>query len=387
MATEVGRVILLNGAPSTGKTTIARALWEALEPPHWYRSWDDFRQGYLPRHLDSARGQWSRIHERQLFQMLSDGYRAAIRAMALVGHNVISESIILPANVDKYLTALDGIPVFLVGVRCPLDVAEQRERARAAAERYRGEPIDLRVPEFELVHSHGAYDLEIDTSVCSVAEAVATITRTLARPPSPSAFDVIRAERRTSPATSGMPSLFPFELSTERLRLRDYVPADAVAVQLFAGDPEVVAHLPFGPNELIDTEAFIRRAMASARATPRRSYEVALTDRTTGELVGGIRLGVQSEIHREASLGYILRRDRWGRGLMTEAPSALAEFGFRQLELHRIWATCAVDNIGSMRVLEKIGMRLEGHLREHISVRGQWRSSYLYAVLKDDLHR
>lgn len=195
---STGRVILLNGPPSSGKTTIARALWEVLEPPYWYRSWDDFRQGYLPRHLDTARGPWSRIHERPLFQMLSDGYRRAIRAMALVGHNIISESIILPANVDAYLYALEGIPVFLVGVRCTLDVAEQRERARAPTDRHNGVPIDLRVAEFELVHSHGAYDVEVDTTASSVEEAVATIQSALAAPPSPSAFEKIRAGRRAS---------------------------------------------------------------------------------------------------------------------------------------------------------------------------------------------
>jgi chloramphenicol 3-O phosphotransferase len=198
VATEevTGRVILLNGPPSSGKTTIAHALWKVLEPPHWYRSWDDFREGYLPRHLDSARGPWSQMHQRPLFQMLSDGYRGAIRAMALAGHNLISESIILPANIDAYLAALDGIPVFLVGVRCTLDVAEQRESARAPTERQKGVPIDLRVPEFELVHSHGAYDVEVDTSASTVSDAVERIQAALAAPPSPSAFERIRADRR-----------------------------------------------------------------------------------------------------------------------------------------------------------------------------------------------
>jgi RimJ/RimL family protein N-acetyltransferase len=51
---------------------------------------------------------------------------------------------------------------------------------------------------------------------------------------------------------------------------------------------------------------------------------------------------------------------------MTEAASALVGFGFTHLGLHRIWATCAVDNIGSRRVLEKLGMTREAHLREHL---------------------
>lgn len=189
------------------------------------------------------------------------------------------------------------------------------------------------------------------------------------------------------PKAEDPPSFAPFELLTERLRLRDYEAADLDAVHRFSSDPAVVEHLPFGPNERSDTEAFLQRAMALARAVPRRSYEVALTDRMTRELIGGIRLGIESELHRDASLGYILRRDLWGRGLVTEAASALVGFGFRRLQLHRVWATCAVDNIGSRRVLEKLGMTREAHLRQHSWVKGRWRDSYLYAILEQEWPR
>lgn len=179
---------------------------------------------------------------------------------------------------------------------------------------------------------------------------------------------------------TGPPSIVPFELVTERLRVRDYEAAVLEAVHWITTDPITVEHLPFGPNECSDTEAFIRRVMASAKEVPRRSYEVALTDRASGELVGGIRLGIRSDVHRDGSLGYILRRDLWGRGLVAEAARALLALGFGDLGLHRIWATCAVQNI-ARRVLEKLGMT-RGHFREHLWMKGRWRNSYLYAVLE-----
>lgn len=200
----LGRVLLLNGSPSAGKTTLARALWEILEPPHWYRSLDDFRKGYLDRHWDAARGPWSST-DRPLFRMLVEGYLRSLRAMTVAGHHVISESVILPDNLATYLDALAGCRVVLVGVRCPLEVAEQRERERAPAERYRGEPIDLQVPEFDLVHSHGAYDAEVDTSVTSVEDAVELIRGRLASLPASLAFDRLRAQRASSPARLGTP--------------------------------------------------------------------------------------------------------------------------------------------------------------------------------------
>lgn len=62
----------------------------------------------------------------------------------------------------------------------------------------------------------------------------------------------------------------------------------------------------------------------------------------------------------------------------------LVGFGFEQLGLHRIWATCSTENAGSARVLEKLGMRPEAHFKEDVNIRGRWRDSYLYAVLAND---
>ena len=189
-----GHVTLLNGAPSSGKTTLARALQQVLEPARWHRSLDDFRQGYLDKHWAPARGPWSRAPERPLFQMLVEGYLRSLRAMALVGHNLISESVILPSSRELYVETFDGIEVFLVGVRCPLVVAQQRERERGD----RFSQVELDVPEFELVHSHGAYDVEVDTSVVSVQEAVTLIQAALATPPQEAAFDRLRRSRTGS---------------------------------------------------------------------------------------------------------------------------------------------------------------------------------------------
>jgi len=177
---SAGRVVLVNGAPSSGKTTIARALWPVLEPPHWYRSLDEFRKGYTEEAWDRGRGPWS-AQTRPMFLMLLAGYLGSLRAMALAGHHILSESVILPANLGLYRSAFEGLEVFVAGVRCPLRVAEERERARAPSERHLGVPIDLNVPEFELVHAQGRYDVEVDTSLLTLDEAVARIRVALAR--------------------------------------------------------------------------------------------------------------------------------------------------------------------------------------------------------------
>jgi len=66
---------------------------------------------------------------------------------------------------------------------------------------------------------------------------------------------------------------------------------------------------------------------------------------------------------------------------MTEAVRALVGYGFGELKLHRIAADCDPRNIGSWRVMEKIGMRREGHLLENLLLAGEWVDSYVYAIL------
>ena len=173
-------------------------------------------------------------------------------------------------------------------------------------------------------------------------------------------------------------------IATERLLLRDFTADDAPAVHRYGSDPEVVRYMPWGPNTWADTEDFIKRKLDEQRADPRSTFNLAVTIASTGELIGGCGISVLSLSRREAVLGYAYRQDVWGKGYATEAAKAFIALGFETLGMHRICAYVDVDNIASARVLEKAGMQREGLLRQHIPVRGEWRDSYLYAVLEDD---
>jgi ribosomal-protein-alanine N-acetyltransferase len=170
-------------------------------------------------------------------------------------------------------------------------------------------------------------------------------------------------------------------LETSRLALRELRVDDARAVNAYASDPEVVRYLDWGPSTLEDTERFLATARAARDAVPRTAYHLAVVLRSTGRLIGGCRIEVRRPADRGGDIGYAFDRYAWGRGYATEATRALLEFGFDSLELHRIWATCDVRNRASARVLEKLGMRREGHLRQTTRPKGEWRDSYLYAIL------
>jgi RimJ/RimL family protein N-acetyltransferase len=171
------------------------------------------------------------------------------------------------------------------------------------------------------------------------------------------------------------------ELVLARLRIREWRLGDWPAAHEYASDPEVVRYLDWGPNTEAETRAFIRETMRTRRKRPRTRYDLAVALRSTDRVIGGARLWIESTQHREGSIGYTLARSNWGQGYATEVAAGLLRLGLETLGLHRIHAIVEPENVASARVLEKVGMRREGHLRDHRFAKGRWRDSLLYAIV------
>lgn len=173
-------------------------------------------------------------------------------------------------------------------------------------------------------------------------------------------------------------------LRSERLLLRDMRPDDLPGVLRYAADPEVARFQPWDPADESGHRAYLAATIAQSTSVPRSSYQLAIERVSDQRFIGVCDLTLSAPW--EATLGYFLEAASWGRGYATEAVHTLIEAGFSALGLHRISATCAPENHPSVRVLEKLGMRREGHLRQHFRLRNGWRDSYLYAVLTDEWH-
>lgn len=115
-----------------------------------------------------------------------------------------------------------------------------------------------------------------------------------------------------------------------------------------------------------------------------KGVALAIERREDGALVGAVDLRIDPD-HRRAELGYWIGKPYWGRGYATEAAAALVGYGFDVLGLNRIYAYHFTRNPASGRVLQKIGMRHEGTLREHTMKWGELLDDELYAVLAQDL--
>jgi RimJ/RimL family protein N-acetyltransferase len=177
---------------------------------------------------------------------------------------------------------------------------------------------------------------------------------------------------------------FMEKIETERLLLRDLKETDAQAVQDYAADVAVVRFMDWGPNNREETEAFIQRALEAQKEKPRHHYTLAITLKVDKKLIGSCGVHVSNPDNREGWIGYCFNKQFWGKGYATETAKTLVEFGLEKLCLHRVFATCDPENIASARVLEKAGMKFEGHIREHKLVKGKWRDSLLYAVINQE---
>lgn len=173
----VGRIIFLNGTSSSGKSSIARELLDVLDDGVFFHlAVDNFnamrtKRVLRPEELDTA------------LRRTRMGFHRSIAAMAEVGNDVVVDHVLSePWRLLDCLSVLRPEDVLFVGVHCPLDELTRREQARG------DRPSGLAAHQYDLVHRHGDYDLECDTSTASPRECAERIKDFLPRLPRRTAF-------------------------------------------------------------------------------------------------------------------------------------------------------------------------------------------------------
>lgn len=188
-----------------------------------------------------------------------------------------------------------------------------------------------------------------------------------------------------SSSTNTAPMLGPPRLETSRLVLRALRPDDASALFAYAHDPEVSRFTTWLPYEsLADAQRFLAQAQDNYRTGKIGLWAIEKEARMIGT-IGLAGEGVNGHFrHARAELAYALARESWGQGLVPEAAREILRFGFTSWHLNRIEARCLIENLASARVMEKIGMKFEGVLRQQIHFKGAFHDSKMYAILKGD---
>jgi RimJ/RimL family protein N-acetyltransferase len=170
-------------------------------------------------------------------------------------------------------------------------------------------------------------------------------------------------------------------LPAPRLELRQLTRADAPALFAVFGDPEVVRY--WSSPALADLAAAERLAAEiHALFVSRTLFQWGVAWRDTGDVVGTCTLASLDEAHRRAEVGFAFRRDTWGRGVGREALEVLIRFSFETLHLHRLEADVDPDNARALRLLERLGFRREGQLRERWQLPGGPRDGVMLGLLR-----
>jgi len=174
-------------------------------------------------------------------------------------------------------------------------------------------------------------------------------------------------------------------LLTERLLLRSLTLEDATDVQRLAGEYEVASTLSNMPHPYEDGMAEEWIHSCYNKFEKDEALNFAITLRTDKNLIGGIELRLNRK-NESGELGYWIGKTYWNRGYCTEAAKAVVTYSFEVLKLNRIHAKHFKRNAASGRVLQKIGMRYKGCLRQHIKKRYNFEDFMRYELLKTDFN-
>jgi RimJ/RimL family protein N-acetyltransferase len=172
-------------------------------------------------------------------------------------------------------------------------------------------------------------------------------------------------------------------LASERLLLRRFRPDDLDAFVAYRSDPQVARYqsweVPYPPSQ---ARQFLAELQALHPDTPGEWFQFAVTLRRTDLLIGDCAALVRIDDPRQAEIGFTLGRAHQQRGYGAEAVRRLLDYLLIERGKHRVSASCDARNTRSAALLERVGMRREGHLLESTWSKGEWTSDLLYAVLR-----
>ena len=177
------------------------------------------------------------------------------------------------------------------------------------------------------------------------------------------------------------------KLKTDRLNFREVSIDDIKNIHELHSLPETDKFNTLGiPETIQDTEGIINEWLVGQHTKPQTSYIFCLDLVDTNQFIGLIALNIGKPNYKTAEVWYKIHVDHWRQGYATEALTKLLDFSFDELKLHRIEAGCAVENIASNKVLEKVGLKKEGMKRKKLPIRGEWKDNYFYAILDEDFY-
>jgi RimJ/RimL family protein N-acetyltransferase len=171
---------------------------------------------------------------------------------------------------------------------------------------------------------------------------------------------------------------------TARLRARPFTENDIEAFVAYRKNPEVARYQSWSDYTIEQGRELVASMQQLRPGIPGKWYQIALQEQESAELVGDLAIKVDSSEPREAEIGFTLAPDQQGKGYATEAVRGLLNYGFATLGLHRVIAVTDALNVRAAALLDRIGMRREGHFIDNVFFKGAWGSEFLFALLDNE---
>jgi ribosomal-protein-alanine N-acetyltransferase len=171
-------------------------------------------------------------------------------------------------------------------------------------------------------------------------------------------------------------------LVTSRLRLRPFEESDVDDLWPYVSDPELSKMMSWSAHtERAQTHDFIRMVNAGLTAATGVAWAIEFDGRAAGCIsLESLVFALRAWRIDRAELGYWIAPPLWGKGLITEAAHAVIGCGFERIGLHKVTVGCIAENVGSRRVIEKLGFRPVGRLEDDV-----WRDGRWWSVLRFEL--
>ena len=174
------------------------------------------------------------------------------------------------------------------------------------------------------------------------------------------------------------------EFTTKRLIIRRLKVSDLEAVFAHRSDPFTSRYIG-KPATLADAQARIAQAQLPWEGKEGERLILAIECKESAQLLGELMFKFVSVEHQCGEIGYRLASQHHGKGYAFEAASALIKEVFTQFEINKLNAICAVDNIASWKLMEKLGMKREGRLRSYMALPSGTTDCFTYGVLKHEV--
>ena len=171
------------------------------------------------------------------------------------------------------------------------------------------------------------------------------------------------------------------ELETERLKFRAIKKSDFNDIYEYSSNPQTSQYLLWSPhNSLEYTKHFIDIILAKYKCGDYHDWAITLKENK--KMIGTCGFTRIDEQNGTAEIGYVLNPAYWGMGIGTEAAKRVIRFAFEELNMNRVEARFLFGTEASLRVMNKIGMKFEGYIRESLLVKGKYRTVGVSSILR-----